>query len=559
MPERYQTLLQSALAFGSAGSIGEALDLLSSTLLQTIDFDTVALFLNRGAPAWYHLSRTTDQPRFAPTSPATLPRPDDNGGDMPGLKAFQTNAPVRSPTACAVPLATPRGPIGSLTFFSNQADAYPEEEVRILSLVGAQLGLVLLSVTKETDTTQVILEINNTIASNLDLYDLLRSVSASVRIALHCDAAGVSIPEGEHLRLHTLDFPGAVGAAREGILIPINRSMLGEVFSGAKAARHHIARQAQVPIETSEHLRFGCACPLFGRNRTLGVLSAARVEDKPFSEQDLALLVQISKQVAISLDNSLAYREITELKEQLAREKVYLEDEIRTEMQFHDIVGTSSVLRNVLQQVEIVAPTDSTVLIYVETGTGKELIARAVHDLSSRKARAFVKLNCAAIPTGLLESELFGHEKGAFTGAIAQRIGRFELAHGGTVFLDEIGEIPLELQPKLLRVLQEREFERLGGSRTLRTDARLIAATNRDLAAMAQENKFRPDLYYRLNVFPIRVPSLRERSEDIPLVVRHFVQQFSRRMGRTIDSVPADTMNTLMEYHRPGNIRELQR
>jgi formate hydrogenlyase transcriptional activator len=270
------------------------------------------------------------------------------------------------------------------------------------------------------------------------------------------------------------------------------------------------------------------------------------------------LLVQISKQVAIALDNSLAYGEINELKEQLAREKVYLEDEIRTEMQFHDIVGSSSVLRSVLQQVEIVAPTDSTVLIYGETGTGKELIARAVHDLSSRKARAFVKLNCAAIPTGLLESELFGHEKGAFTGAIAQRIGRFELAHGGTVFLDEIGEIPLELQPKFLRVLQEREFERLGGSRTLRSDARLIAATNRDLAAMAQENKFRPDLYYRLNVFPIRVPSLRERAEDIPLLVRHFAQQFSRRMGRAIDSVPTDTMNALVEYHWPGNIRELQ-
>jgi formate hydrogenlyase transcriptional activator len=290
----------------------------------------------------------------------------------------------------------------------------------------------------------------------------------------------------------------------------------------------------------------------------LGVLSAARVEDKPFGEEDLALLVQISKQVAIALDNSLAYREINELKEQLAREKIYLEDEIRTDMQFHDIIGNSSVLRNVLQQVEIVAPTDSTVLIYGETGTGKELIARAVHDLSSRKARAFVKLNCAAIPTGLLESELFGHERGAFTGAIAQRIGRFELAHGGTVFLDEIGEIPLELQPKLLRVLQEREFERLGGSRTLRSDARLIAATNRDLAAMAQENKFRPDLYYRLNVFPIRVPSLRERAEDIPLLVRHFVQQFSRRMGRAIDSVPADTIDALVEYHWPGNIRELQ-
>ena len=413
-------------------------------------------------------------------------------------------------------------------------------------------------VSAEASRLQVILEINNTIASNLDLYDLLQSVSACVRKALRCDAAAVWIAEGGYLRVYTLDFPGSVGALHEGLLIPIEGSMPGEIFTTGKAIRHHISEHPTEPMETSEGFKFGCACPLFGRNRTLGVLGVARVEDRPFAEQDEELLVEISKQVAIALDNSLAYEEIKRLKEQLAREKVYLEDEIRTEMQFHDIIGNSNVLRNVLQQVEIVAPTDSTVLIYGETGTGKELIARAVHDLSSRKARAFVKLNCAAIPTGLLESELFGHEKGAFTGAIAQRIGRFELAQGGTVFLDEIGEIPLELQPKLLRVLQEREFERLGGSKTLHSDARLIAATNRDLGAMARANNFRPDLYYRLNVFPVNVPSLRERSEDIPLLVRHFVQQFGRRMAKTIDSVPAETMNALVQYHWPGNIRELQ-
>jgi formate hydrogenlyase transcriptional activator len=413
-------------------------------------------------------------------------------------------------------------------------------------------------VSAEAARLHVILEINNSIASNLDLYDLLRSVSASVRKALHCDCVAVSLREGDHLRVYSLDFPGAMGAAHEGLLIPIKGSMPGEVFTSGRAARHHISEHPTEPMETSEGFTFGCACPLFGRNRTLGVLGAARVDDRPFTEQDQELLVEISKQVAIALDNSLAYEEIKKLKEQLTREKVYLEDEIRTEMQFHDIIGNSNILRNVLQQVEIVAPTDSTVLIYGETGTGKELIARAVHELSVRKARAFVKLNCAAIPTGLLESELFGHEKGAFTGAIAQRIGRFELAQGGTVFLDEIGEIPLELQPKLLRVLQEREFERLGGSKTLHSDARLIAATNRDLGAMARANKFRPDLYYRLNVFPVHVPSLRERSEDIPLLVRHFVQQFGRRMGKTIDSVPAETMNALVQYHWPGNIRELQ-
>src|SRR5207253_6054321 len=232
--------------------------------------------------------------------------------------------------------------------------------------------------------------------------------------------------------------------------------------------------------------------------------------------------------------------------------------EIRSELNFEEIVGKSAALRRVLKEVETVAPTDSTVLIYGETGTGKELIARAVHNLSSRGSSAFVKLNCAAIPTGLLESELFGHEKGAFTGAISQRVGRFELAHRGTIFLDEIGEIPLELQPKLLRVLQEREFERLGSTRTLRTDARLIAATNRDLKTMVEDQKFRPDLYYRLNVFPIRVPALRERKEDIPSLVRHFVQQFSQRNNRVINTIPSETMEALVRYHWPGNIRELQ-
>jgi len=227
-------------------------------------------------------------------------------------------------------------------------------------------------------------------------------------------------------------------------------------------------------------------------------------------------------------------------------------------LNFEEIVGRSPSLRKVLQEIETVAPTDSTVLIYGETGTGKELIARAIHNLSGRAKNSFVKLNCAAIPTGLLESELFGHEKGAFTGAVAQRIGRFELATRGTVFLDEIGEVPLELQPKLLRVLQEREFERLGSSRTLRTDARLIAATNRDLGAMVEEQKFRADLFYRLNVFPVHVPPLRERQDDIPLLVRHFVQQFARRMSKVVDTIPTETMNALVRYHWPGNIRELQ-
>jgi formate hydrogenlyase transcriptional activator len=250
--------------------------------------------------------------------------------------------------------------------------------------------------------------------------------------------------------------------------------------------------------------------------------------------------------------------QITELKDKLAQEKLYFEDELSSEMDFLEIIGNSTVLRSVLRQVEAVAPTGSTVLIHGETGTGKELIARAVHNLSQRHANPFVKLNCAAIPTGLLESELFGHERGAFTGAVAQRIGRFELASQGTIFLDEVGEIPLELQPKLLRVLQEREFERLGGSRTLRTNARLIAATNRDLRTMVEEQKFRSDLFYRLSVFPIHVPALRERTEDIPFLVRHFAQHFAFNMGKPIETISSETMSALLRYPWPGNIRELQ-
>jgi formate hydrogenlyase transcriptional activator len=298
--------------------------------------------------------------------------------------------------------------------------------------------------------------------------------------------------------------------------------------------------------------------PLISRNRGIGVLVLGRLRDDDFSEADINFLTQVSNQVALAVENALAFREIQELRDQLSKEKLYLEDEIRAELNFAQIVGNGPALRRVLKQVQIVAPTDSTVLIYGETGTGKELIARAIHDLSPRRSKPFVKLNCAAIPTGLLESELFGHEKGAFTGAIAQRIGRFEVADSGTIFLDEIGEIPLELQTKLLRVLQEREFERLGSSKTLRTEARLIAATNRNLEVMVAEQKFRSDLFFRINVFPVQVPPLRERAGDIPLLVRHFTQQFSRRMNKVIDTIPSATMDALCRYVWPGNIRELQ-
>jgi formate hydrogenlyase transcriptional activator len=287
-------------------------------------------------------------------------------------------------------------------------------------------------------------------------------------------------------------------------------------------------------------------------------LGLGRREENAFSEVDLGFLAQVASQIAIAVENALEYGQITEAKERLAEQKLYLEDEIRREHNFEEIIGNSPKLKAVLECVRIVAPADSTVLIQGETGTGKEMIARAIHNLSPRKGQAFVKVNCAAIPLGLLESELFGHEKGSFTGAIAQKIGRFELAHKGTLFLDEVGDIPLELQPKLLRVLQEQEFERLGSTRTQRVDVRVLAATNFDLTQMVAQKKFRSDLYYRLCVFPVTVPPLRDRRDDIPLLVRYFANKYARRMGKHIESIPKETMDALSHYAWPGNIRELQ-
>jgi len=420
---------------------------------------------------------------------------------------------------------------------------------------------------KERDRLKLLLELTNQVVSNLELRDMLRALAASVRRVMQCDVVSIRLPDSEskHLRIHALDFPESKGFLKEETVIPIEGSLSGGVFRTGKlyvsddlaSDASTLSNQPWASPGVAEGLKSGCFLPLIHRDRVLGVMGLGRREDA-FTPEEVSFLAQVAGQVAIAVENAVAYRQIADLKDQLAQEKLYLEDEIRAEQGFEEIIGHSQTLRAVLHQIETVAPTGSTVLIYGETGTGKELVARAIHDLSPRSTKAFVKLNCAAIPTGLLESELFGHEKGAFTGAIAQRIGRFELAHQGTVFLDEIGEVPLELQPKLLRVLQEREFERLGSARTLRTDARLIAATNRDLAAMVNEQKFRGDLFYRLNVFPVHMPPLRDRQEDIPLLVRHFVQNFAQRMKKTIDSIPSETMDRLCCYHWPGNIRELQ-
>jgi formate hydrogenlyase transcriptional activator len=407
------------------------------------------------------------------------------------------------------------------------------------------------------DRLKLLLEITNRLVSKLDLPDLLREISANIRRVLDCNVVGVRLPDPEtgELGVTAIDSKSELAPGLKASVVMTSVETVFRTGKVAKLTREDIAADPAIAAGGTKSL---CMLPLISHERVLGVLGLGSVRENAFSDDDLSFLSQVANQIALAVENALAYGEISQLKDRLARENVYLESEIRAELHFDEIVGNSKALQHVLAEVETVAPTDSTVMIIGETGTGKELIARAVHNLSSRKANAFVKLNCAAIPTGLLESELFGHEKGAFTGAISQRIGRFELAHRGTIFLDEIGEIPLELQPKLLRVLQEREFERLGSSRTLRSDARLIAATNRDLKAMVAEQKFRSDLYYRLNVFPIRVPPLRDRKEDIPVLVRHFAQEFSRRNNRAIETIPSEAMEALIRYPWPGNIRELQ-
>jgi formate hydrogenlyase transcriptional activator len=408
--------------------------------------------------------------------------------------------------------------------------------------------------------------VTNAVVTQLDTRELFRAVAPALRRCCSADVAALSVydPEAGVLRHHVCDAPEDFRTASD-VPMPgestIDGSATGYVFKTGEPRIFSASDLEAFPESAficSRGIRTACAVPLATAHGIMGTLNLGAFAEDAFSPRQFPLLTRVAGQIAIALRNAFSYERIEALNAQLAREKLYLEDEIRSENQFGEIVGRSRALARVLREIRTVAPTDSTVLITGETGSGKELVARAIHEASRRHEQAFVKLNCAAIPTGLLESELFGHEKGAFTGAINARVGRFELAHRGTVFLDEIGEIPLELQPKLLRVLQEREFERLGSSRTVRTDARLIAATNRDLASLVTEQKFREDLFYRLNVFPVVVPPLRERREDIPMLVRHFAQEFARRMKKSIETIPSETMEALIRYEWPGNIRELQ-
>src|SRR5579862_6232919 len=424
----------------------------------------------------------------------------------------------------------------------------------------------------ERDRLRLLLEITSSVTSRLDFRQVVEALSTNLFRVMQCDVSALLLPDSEsgELRVTILYNPDARGPFREGSLVPMNSSISGQVLRKAKTLRIDSFEQVREDPEIygnpegrrlygqviEEGLRTGCYLPLAGRDRVVGVLMLCRRSENTFENDDVILLDQVARQVAIAVENALEYEKAVKDRDKETKQRLYLEEEIRA--QSGAIVGESPALKAALRLVSVVAPTDSTVLILGETGTGKELFARALHDLSSRRERSFIKLNCAAIPLGLLESELFGHEKGAFTGAIAQKMGRFELANKGTLFLDEVGDIPLELQAKLLRVLQEQEFERLGNPRTYKVDVRLIAATHRDLPAMVKQSAFREDLFYRLNVFPLAVPPLRERREDIATLVRYFAQHYASRMNKRIDTIPSETMDALVRYRWPGNVRELQ-
>jgi len=477
-----------------------------------------------------------------------------------------------------LPLTTAHRRLGSLGICSQARNAYYPEDINFLHLLARGVALAIddvlnlrqsrasrLELERKNARLQLLLDLTNSITSKLELSEVLQGISASVRQVMHCDAVGVILPDSEigKFRLYALDFPESEGFAHQKSLVPLSRGPNARAFETLKPVIvNHVEASDMDPEEyaiiAGEGLKSLCNIPLVHRGRALGVLGLGRRDENAFSPDDAEYLTVVAGQIAIAIENALTYREISELKDKLAQEKLYLEEEIRNEMSFDQIIGTSPQLKHVLELVSTVAPSDSTVLLLGDTGTGKELIARAIHDHSRRRQRTFVKLNCAAIPTGLLESELFGHEKGAFTGAISQKVGRLELADQGTLFLDEVGDIPPEIQPKLLRALQEREFERLGSTHTRKVNVRLIAATNRNLEKMIAEREFRSDLFYRLNVFPIRIPPLRDRREDIPLLVRYFVHKAARQMQKQIDTIPAAAMKTLTNWEWPGNIRELE-
>ena len=477
-----------------------------------------------------------------------------------------------------IPLTTAQHRLGTLCFGHTVPQRITDTEMQFMQRVASQVAVAVdnalnlensqayqKQLASERDRFRVLLEVNNVLISSRELPELFPGIVSTLERVIHHDYTSLALfdPDSKTLRIYAFYFPSNQNIFKPDTIVPLENTPAGRAIATGQPCLARGAELDHYPSEVvsilrAEGLQAICCVPLIHRDRTFGTLNLASRRLDAFTPADVELLQPVGAQIAIAVENALAFKEIDALKDKLAVEKLYLEEEIRSEINFEEIVGESAALKRALGQVELAAPAATTVLLLGETGTGKELFARAIHNLSPRRDRTFVKINCAAIPSGLLESELFGHEKGAFTGAINQKVGRFELADRGTLFLDEVGDIPLELQPKLLRVLQEQEFERLGGTRTQRVDVRVVAATNLDLSKLVAQRAFRNDLYYRLNVFPIQIPALRERHEDIPLLVRYFVQRFSRSLNKEVQYIPADAMDALERYSWPGNVRELE-
>jgi formate hydrogenlyase transcriptional activator len=579
-PEQYLTLLELSKAIASHRDLTRLFHDLACRLQMLFKFRSLAVM-------FHDSSRNVMRCHFLETcvptkwqSPTEVPMEGSVAGwvweHQEPVVVHDINLDDRFPFAktlpdhpvkamCSFPLTTANQQLGVINFWSDVTGVYDEIDLEFTGLLAGQIAVAIEAqchqqkLARERDRSQLLLEIIHTLVSNLNLRELLAAISGCLRRVVPHDAAGLALYDQSisKLRLTAMDFPEHEDVFIEEEIVELDGTDAGRAFttrlpviSGSTPASDSVWKRSG--------LKSGLKVPLISHDRVLGILGVGRLSEDSFTQEEVDLLTAVGEQVTIAVENALAYQKIDALKNQLQEEKLYLQEEIRSEYNFEEIIGTSRALKRALEDVQTVAPTDSTVLIFGETGTGKELIARALHNLSGRSDHPLVKVNCAAIPTGLLESEMFGHERGAFTGAIEQRKGRFELAHRGTIFLDEVEEIPLELQPKLLRVLQEQEFERLRSGKTIRVDVRVLAATNADLAEMVAEKKFRSDLYYRLNVFPITLPSLRERSEDISLLVNFFAQRFAQQMKKPIKTIPADTLAQLAAYNWPGNIRELQ-
>lgn len=482
---------------------------------------------------------------------------------------------------CLLPLAAEGRIFGGCEFIRNDDRPWTEKEYSRLHALTQIVGVVAEQIQnrvtnnvdydllcRERDNYRILVAITNAVLSRLDMDELVSEVAKEIHYYFRIDAISVVLRSNRKgkLNIHSTHYLDANEPVHDQSEVDEAGTLSERVFKSKEMLLLNLhERDSLAPYERllfemwNNQIQTLCLLPLMSGDTMLGVLKLAQCDEKAFTTTNLKLLRQIAERVAIAVDNALAYQEIHRLKERLVDENLALTEQLNNvDSDFGEIIGRSEAMHNVLRQVEMVAQSDSTVLILGETGTGKELIARAIHNLSGRNARRMVKMNCAAMPAGLLESDLFGHERGAFTGASAQRIGRFELADKSSLFLDEVGDMPLELQPKLLRVLQEQEFERLGSNKLIRTDVRLIAATNRDLKQMVADREFRNDLYYRLNVFPINLPPLRERPEDIPLLVKALTFKIARRMGRNIDSIPAETLRLLTQMEWPGNVRELE-